>query len=306
MSQIEKQPPTGASAQRQETVETFRRRLNRVIEESGLSRSAFAKRMGLDRSTLFQLLTEGNNRLPRMETVVAIARNAQLSVDWLLGLSQAGQAETAELTQTLEIAYKAGDPADERLAAWHAEALGYKIRYVPATLPDLLKTDTVIEYEFYRRGVLVPDKQKREADRRLAYSRRPETDMEVCTSFQYLKDFAFGCGIWDQLPGPERREQLMAIQDLAAELYPTFRWFLFDGLENHATPMTIFGPKRAALFIGGIYLVFTGTEHIRTLTRQFDNLIRSAVIQPPDLPAYVGELIERMEETSEGKASYGR
>jgi transcriptional regulator with XRE-family HTH domain len=305
MSQSERQRLTGASAQRQETVEIFRRRLNQVIEESRLSRSAFAKKMGLDRSTLFQLLAESNSRLPRMETVAAIARNAQLSVDWLLGLSQAGQAETAELTQTLEIAYEAGDPADERLASWHAEALGYKIRYVPSTLPDLLKTDSVIEYEYLRRGVLAPDKQKREADRRLAYSRRPETDMEVCTSFQYLKDFAFGNGIWDQLPVDERREQLRTIHRLAAELYPTFRWFLFDGLENYAAPMTVFGPKRAALFIGGIYLVFTGTEHIRTLTRQFDNLIRSAVVQPPDLPAYVGELIERMEETPERKTSDG-
>ena len=36
------------------------------------------------------------------------------------------------------------DPA--QAARWRAEAVGYKIRYVPASLPDLLKTDDVIRY----------------------------------------------------------------------------------------------------------------------------------------------------------------
>lgn len=291
----------GATAQRQETVETFRRRLNSVIAESGLSRSAFAREMGLDRSTLFQLLTDNNCRLPRMETIVAIARNAQLSVDWLLGLSQAGPADAAELMQTLEIEHEAGDPADERLAAWHAEALGYKIRYVPASLPDLLKTDAVIEYEYLNRGLLAPDKQRRAAGRRLAYSRLPETDMEVCTSAQCLEDFAFGYGVWGKLPESERRRQLETIGSLAAELYPTFRWFLFDGLERYAAPMTIFGPKRAALYVGGIYLVFTGTEHIRTLTREFDKLIKSATTQPPDIPDFVDDLLRRSGQEGTGR-----
>src|SRR6185436_17797221 len=33
------------------------------------------------------------------------------------------------------------------LARWHAEAAGTKIRYVPAGIPDLLRTDELIEYE---------------------------------------------------------------------------------------------------------------------------------------------------------------
>ena len=77
---------------------------------------------------------------------------------------------------------------------------------------------------------------------------------------------------------------------LVDELYPTFRWFLFDGLQRYTIPVTIFGPQRAAIYLGQMYIVFTSTEHIRTLTQHFDDLIRSAVIQPTDVPTYLRTL----------------
>ena len=46
---------------RRKTVEAFRERLSEVIERSGLSRMAFSARVGLDRSTLSQLLSPGND-----------------------------------------------------------------------------------------------------------------------------------------------------------------------------------------------------------------------------------------------------
>ena len=78
---------------RRETVEIFRTRLLEVIEQSGMSRSEFARRIGADRSTLSQLLSSDGTRLPRAETIAAIATVAQVSVDWLLGLSAEGQME---------------------------------------------------------------------------------------------------------------------------------------------------------------------------------------------------------------------
>src|SRR3546814_18789581 len=73
---------------RRRTVETFRERLSEVIARSGLSRSGFAAKAGLDRSTLSQLLSPSNDRLPRAETIAAIAKPEQVSTDWLLGLVQ--------------------------------------------------------------------------------------------------------------------------------------------------------------------------------------------------------------------------
>ena len=269
--------------ERHETVTMFRERLARMIRDSDLSRSAFARAAGIERSTLSQLLSTGNQRLPRIETAVAIAGYGKISLDWLLGLSQEGQAATDILPQPLEIAPSARTPVDERLAGWHAEAVGYKIRYVPASLPDLLRDEQIIHYEF-QDFPTVTDSRIEESQERLAYLRRPETDMEVCSPLQGIESFARGHGIWDRLGVEQRRRQLDRMIALVDELYPTFRWFLYDGLKRYSVPLTIFGPLRAAVYVGEMFLVFNGTEHIRVLTGHFDGLIRAAVVQPPEIP----------------------
>ncbi len=279
---------------RRKTVEAFRERLGEVIDRSGLSRMAFAARVGLDRSTLSQLLSPGNERLPRAETIAAIAAREQVSVDWLLGLSQEGQISADIMAPALEIESGAASPADERLARWHAEAAGYKIRYVPTILPDLLKTEEVIRYEFQEYGAKVPKARIEQAEERLAYSRLPETDMEACSSLQSVEDFAHGQGVWKGLPVDSRIAQLNAMTVLLDELYPTFRWFLFDGLQRYSVPLTIFGPKRAAVYVGNMYLVFNSTEHIRVLTGHFDDLIRAAVVQPPDVADFLKGLLREL------------
>jgi len=71
----------------QERVTLFQERLQRVIQHSGLNRSSFATSIKVDRSTLSQLLSTENVRL-RADTVLSIAEVYQVSIDWLLGLTQ--------------------------------------------------------------------------------------------------------------------------------------------------------------------------------------------------------------------------
>ncbi len=275
---------------RYEMVGVFRERLNMVIQQSGRSRSAFAAEVGIDRSTLSQLLSDANDRLPRAETIAAIANKAQVSTDWLLGLSQEGQLGTDVLAPALEVEAGSASPGDARLLRWQAEALGYKIRYVPTTLPDLLRTEEVIRYEYGEYGTHVPEGRIEQTEAQLAYSRRPETDMEACSSFQSLEAFARGEGVWRNLSAKTRRAQIDWMIVLLDELYPTFRWFLYDGLKRYSAPLTIFGPKRVAIYLGNMYFVFNSTEHIRVLTRHFDELIRVAVVQPSDVIDFLKKL----------------
>src|SRR5262245_50873922 len=72
----------------------FRQRLGQLFARSGLRQAEFARKVGLDRSTLSQLLGSETGRLPRAENIAAIARAEGVSIDWLLGLSEAGQAAT--------------------------------------------------------------------------------------------------------------------------------------------------------------------------------------------------------------------
>ncbi len=267
----------------------FRERLQGVLQRSGMTRAAFAKSIGVDRSALTQLLSGQSTRLPRADTLRSISEHYSVSLDWLLGLSQ-DETLAAEIKPALEIAEAQGSDEDTLLERWHKEASGYKIRYVPAQIPDLLRTPDVIGYEYSGRAAPSPSWQLRNAEFRLDYNRRPETDMEVCMPRQRLELLAEGKGLWRGLDREARQAQLDYMAKLVEELYPSFRLFLYDQRRTYSIPYTVFGPQRAAIFVGEMYLVLNAIEHIRSLTKHFDNLIRNAVVSSNESSAYIATL----------------
>ena len=50
---------------------------------------------------------------------------------------------------------------------------------------------------------------------------------------------------------------------LVDELYPGFRLFLYDQRRTYSIPYTVFGPQRAAIFVGEMYMVLSDREHRR-------------------------------------------
>ena len=282
--------PTPASPlpDKRDTAELFRERLERLVRRTGSNRSHFAQEAGIDRSALTQLLSGATTRLPRAETLVAIAATQGVSLDWLLGLSQ-DEGVTATIRPALELE-EAGEERNEALLAeWHREAAGTKIRYVPTTIPDLLRTDAVIGYE--TRETRRPlQSQITEARSRIAYNRRPDTDMEVCMPIQQLQALAEGTGIWAALPAEARSAQLLHMRRLVDDLYPGFRLHLYDGRTTFSPPYTVFGPIRAAVYMGGMYLVLNAKEAVASLTRHFDQLIRATVVQPHEAARFIDGL----------------
>lgn len=278
------------SSDRADLVRLFRDRLVTVMGRSGLNQSTFAAQVGIDRSTLSQLLSPANDRLPRLESVAAIARLGQVSLDWLLGLRDAEVAEPEMLTDTLSFERDAASPLDGRLVRWLEDAAGYKIRHVPVSFPDVLKTSAVIEFEYEHFMALSPQRRVEITQSRLDYLRRPETDMEAATPTHMMESFARGTGRWQGMPAKLRLAQLDHLIELCDELYPRFRWFLYDGRELYSAPVTIFGPVRAAIYIGQSFLVMQNRDHIRSLISHFDQLLRAAKVDPRAMPDHLRKL----------------
>ncbi len=268
----------------------LRERLAEAIRRSGLSKVEFADRAGVDRTTLSQLISAANQRMPRADTLLSIAAAHTLSLDWLVGLSDVGPVEAEILQHTTSFEQPGPTPADELLLGWFAEAAGWKIRYVPATLPDLMKSDEVIRFERSEAEGPPAEQTIATTAARLAWARDPDTEMECCSSVQGLRSFARGDGVWGRLRAATRLAQLERMIELVDELYPTFRWFLFDGSRRYASPLTVFGSQRAALYLGNLYLVLTSREHVRTLSRHFDSVVRAATVEPTSVPKHLAQL----------------
>ena len=247
---------------------------------SGLTPSAFARRAGIDRSTLSQLTSDENPRLPRAETLIALAGAAHVSVDWLLGLSQREEIGAEIIEALLQIQTHDRMPADDHFVAWLSEAQGYRIRTVPVALPDFMKTEALLRFE-YRGAFDVAAMARLEAIRaRLHYLGDPDSDVEVCVALQSLEAMAAGRDMWDGLPRADRLAQIEHMADLYGRAYPGLRLYLYDQRDIYSAPFTVFGPKRAVLFLGHSYLVLNGSDHIRMFSRRFDEMIRLAVVQP--------------------------
>lgn len=275
---------------KRDLTDLFRQRLGELIAaDAGSNLARFARRAGLDRSALSQFLNPGQTRLPRAETLHRIAESCGVSLDWLLGLSQS-TATVTEMAPTVEIERAEDEHGRTPLERWYREASGYKIRYVPSSLPELLRHEDLIAHDQARLGFDATEARSRH---QLGQLRLSQTDIECCMPVQVLDNIAAGADVWSEVPPEIRAAQLRHIRDFLQETYPRFRLFLYDEQEVFSAPYTIFGPLRAAIYLGGSYLVVNSVDQIQALIRHFDGLIRHAAIGPERASAHAARLLAR-------------
>ena len=169
---------------------------------------------------------------------------------------------------------------------WRREAAGMKLRYVPSSLPDMLRSGRIRRR---RRRTPAPGSRRTCSDG----FRLGDMDVEIAMPVQTLQDLAEGTGLWRGAGAALRRRQLAHMAATCAEAYPTLRLHLYDGRETFAAPFTVFGRIRAAVYLGEAYLVISSAEQVAALSRLFDNLVRRAVIGPDRVHEALAALAER-------------
>lgn len=271
--------------------EQFRQRLTRAMAEAGTTRSALSRRTGVDRSTVSQILSDQGARLPNAQMVAECATALGVSADWLLGLTERPERTADLLAAQVSFAEAPRALIDETIFAWHQEAAGYKIRHVPAGLPDMLKTDDVLRWEYEPHLGKTTEQAIGASRDRLAWMRGARSDYEIALPLHELAAFARGEGYYAGLHEGLRRDQLARMAALHRQLYPSLRVFLFDARRLFSAPVTVFGPLLAALYLGRNYLVFRDTERVRAMTAHFDWLVREAAISARGFPEECDRLL---------------
>lgn len=267
----------------------FRDRLADAMTRAGQSQSALARSVGVDRSTLSALLAPGT-RLPNAQVVAECARDLGVSTDWLLGLTDAPAPAQAQLAEAVTLTEAPRALFDDTIFGWHRAAAGYKIRHVPATLPDILKTRAVVEWEY--RAALGGSAEPAIAafEAQLAFLRGARSDYEIALPLHELAAFAGATGYWEGLPLAARQAQLDHLIRLSDELYPGLRLYLFDAHRVWSAPVTIFGAHQAVIYLGRHYLSFRDPARVAALSAHFDWLVREAPLGAREVAGHLRAL----------------
>lgn len=251
---------------------------------NGMNQSSLSRAVGVDRSTVSQLLAGKNARLPNAQVVAECARALGVSADWLLGLTDRPERPGDVLNAYMAVTDAARSSADEQLNKWHHEAAGYKIRHVPATLPDILKTAEMLTWEYGPQLGRTTNQAIGAVDDNLGWFTTQDSDYEIAFPLHELESFARAEGYYRGLPTKTRLAQLDHFQELYDAHFPSLRLFLFDAREVYSAPISVFGPLLAVVYLGQHYIAFRESSRIKTFTAQFDGLVRAAVVDARDIP----------------------
>ena len=279
-----------SSHDKRDRAHQFRDRLSRAIAGAGTNQTALARSIGVDRSTLSQALSGSSPRLPGAHIVASCADALGVSADWLLSLSDRPESaqDLAATSHSLEQAPRA--LIDEQIFAWHREAQGYKIRHVPAGLPDMLKTEEMLVWEYSPHLGRSTKQAITASQERLAWMRDAQSDYEIAVPIHEIDNFMHSTGYYAGLPEDVRAAQRAQLIALCDQLYPRLRLYLYDARQLYSAPLTIFGPLLAVVYVGGHYLTFRERGRIETLTSHFDELVRQAVFTARDAAEHLRQI----------------
>ena len=268
----------------------FRERLLVAMQARGLSRAALAREIGVDRSTVSQLLSEGSARLPNAQLVAEAATALDVSADWLLDLSD--RPEQAEDLVAASITLSPAERAlvDEEIFAWHREAEGYKIRHVPAGLPDMLKTRGIMDWEYAPHLGQTAAAAIAASEERLDWMRSSSSDYEIAIPLYEVASLVAGTGYYESAPRAAREAQIDRLIELHEQLYPSLRVFLFDARRLYSAPITIFGPMLAVIYVGQHHLAFRDRPRVAALMQHFDHLVREATVSARGFARHLADL----------------
>ena len=149
----------------------------------------------------------------------------------------------------------------------------------------MLKTREILEWEYSPHLGRTAGQAIGASQDRLSWMRQSRSDYEIAMPLHEIDSFARGTGYYADLPDKVRQDQIDWFLDLADQLYPRLRVYLFDARRLYSAPITVFGPLLCVFYAGGHYLAFRDRDRIETFTRHFDRLVREADHSARDLPA---------------------
>ena len=87
-----------------------------------------------------------------------------------------------------------------------------------------------------------------------------------------------------------RRAQLDHLISVYDELYPSLRLYLFDAHRVYSSPVTVFGPHLAVIYLGRHYIAFRDPARVASISQHFDWLVREAPLGAREVMGHLRDL----------------
>lgn len=271
--------------------DTFRIRLQEAMTDKAMSKSALARATHVDRSTIGQLLKDDMPRMPNAQLAADIAAALGVSADWLLSLSNRPEPLGDILASAMAVSSAERSSADEQIVAWHREAMGSKIRHVPATMPEMLKTQAFLDWEYQTSPPELIAQISTTSSGLFDWLRSGEADYEIAVPLHEVETCAAGTGYYAGLPQDVRHAQLTLLADQCEDLFPRLRLFFYDAHQMYSTPVTVFGNALAILYVGKFYMSLRERQRVGAVTEHFDWLVRGCSVDAREVPGFVRALL---------------
>ncbi len=227
---------------------------------------------------------------------IFVVNNEYVNREIMFGNRDSGLPETDDdvLKGMMAVTHAERIEVGAQITRWHEEARGYKIRHVPATLPDLLMTQDLIDWESREMLGRATEQERSIAEAQRDLMRTSRSDYEIAMPKHEIEAMARGEGYYRSLPVELRLAQIDWMLTVFDELYPSLRLFFFDARQVFSSPITIFGPLQAVIYLGRHYLAFRDSERVQLMTQHFDWLVRESVVAEREVPDYLRGLRSRL------------
>lgn len=99
----------------------------------------------MDRPTISKLPAKSGARLHYAQIVAKSAIALEASADCFLDIRERPECAAAPLASTLPVSEAAHMSISDRIFEWREEARAFKIRHIPAMLPDMFNYRDILE-----------------------------------------------------------------------------------------------------------------------------------------------------------------
>ena len=251
----------------------FVARLRTAMHDNGISAASLARRTGLSKAAISQLMSEKKSRLPNSFTIYCLARALNRNVDYFLGTTP--QLTGTRATFAIEL-YRDGFANTERLFAttvFSGQARG--LTMICDTIPDFLKTEAVLVAE-YGGGPEVTQHARKIAQMRAQASSAHLGGLVLCDTavvYQLVK----GIGIYKSLADADRTAQINLLTGFFEERFPEVFCNVLNYRQHHLSPVLMHDHANLVAPIFGWHMQVTNAAMFQELTETAANAARKGV-----------------------------